>query len=131
MIYKIMRSLNIFGKYKKYLLSYLHLNKVFYANCILCIFHVDHYFVKCGLDKSTFCTYFFGKLIFRLFDFALFSTCSVFRFDLHKSYSIYYDHCWYGCKHSVKYSVILFSLYKEQFVMTNIALWKTDHSSWL
>lgn len=61
---------------------------VFYAFFMLIIILLNE-----GLDKSTFCTYFFGKLIFRLFDFALFSTCSVFRFDLHKSYSIYYDHC--------------------------------------
>ena len=77
-----------------------------------------HDFVQYGLDKSAFSTYSFGKLAFRLPVFSLFSACSVFRFHLHKFYSIYITIVDIG----VRRYVMLFALYKEQFVITNIAL---------
>ena len=74
-----------------------------------------------GLDKSAFFTYSFGKLVFRLRAFSVFSASSVFRFHLNNIYiTIVYI--------SVRNSVILFSLNKKQSVKTNIMLRKFDYS---
>ena len=70
-----------------------------------------------GLDKSAFSTYSFGKLVFILF---VFSAFSVFLFYLRKFYKIYLIIVFID----VSYSVILFSLYKNQFVKTNTYVMK-------
>ena len=68
-----------------------------------------------SLDKSAFSTYSFGKLVFRLSAFSMFPSCSVFLFHLRQFYyNIYIIFVFIG----VSYSMILFSLYKKQFVKT-------------
>ena len=62
-----------------------------------------------GLDKAAFTTYSFGKLVFRLSAFSVFSAYSVLRFHLHKLYNIYIIFIYIA----VMYPVILFSLYKK------------------
>ena len=63
----------------------------------------------------------------KTFDFLqfLFSAFSLFRFHLHKLYSIYVIIVYKGAGDPV----ILFPLYKKLFVITNIALWKFDYNS--
>ena len=63
----------------------------------------------------------------KTFDFLqfLFSAFSLFRFHLHKLYSIYVIIVYEGAGDPV----ILFPLYKKLFVITNIALWKFDYNS--
>ena len=70
------------------------------------------YLVQYGLDKSGFSTYSFENLVFRLF---VFSAYSVFIFYVRKLYKIYMIIVFID----VSYTVILFSLYKKQFVKRN------------
>ena len=80
---------------------------------------------KC-LDKFAFSTNAFSNLFFPLSVFSVFSACSVFQFRLQKLYNISIIIVYVG----VKYSLILMSLYKKQFVLTNIALWNNEkHAS--
>ena len=85
------------------------------------LFVCDHFFFcnKC-LDKFAFSTNAFSNLFFPLSVFSVFSACSVFQFRLQKLYNISIIIVYVG----VKYSLI--SLYKKQFVVTNIALWNNE-----
>ena len=63
----------------------------------------------------------FRNLVFRLSAFLLFSACSVFRFRRHKLYNISVFIVYVG----FRYSVILFSLHKKQYVITCFEIIKT------
>ena len=89
-----------------------------YSCVLIILFNTD-------LNNSVFSTYSFGKLVFLLFVLSVFSVCSVFRIHLQKLYKIYMIIVYIG----ISYSVILFSLYKKQFVKRNITLRIFDYSS--
>ena len=59
--------------------------KEFYASKFYASSPCGHYFVKTGLCKSAFYTYSFGKLLFHLPVFCVFSVCSVFWIWCHLS----------------------------------------------
>ena len=85
---------------------------------IICVW--SFFFCNKCLDKFAFSTNAFSNLFFPLSVFSVFSACSVFQFRLQKLYNISIIIVYVG----VKYSLI--SLYKKQFVVTNIALWNNE-----
>ena len=50
-----------------------------------------------SLDKSSFSTFSFEKLVLCIVEFSVFSSCSVFRFHLHKLHNIYVIIIHIGC----------------------------------
>lgn len=74
-----------------------------------------HYYFNTGLDKYAFSTNDFRNLVFRLSAFLVFSAYSVFRFRRRKLYNISVFIVYVG----FRYSVILFSLHKKQYVITS------------
>ena len=80
-------------------------------------FIIGHYSVQYWFKQVIFIPILLGNQPFVCLHF-LISACSVFRLHIHKLYTIYVIIVFKG----VQYSVILFSLYKEQFIITNTVL---------
>ena len=70
-----------------------------YSHVVIILFNAD-------LDESAFSTYSFGKLVYCLSSFSLFSDSFIFRYYLHKQYNI-------------------------SFILCTIPVWSLFHSVWV